>query len=150
MASPEVHADQVNGLPPSPKPHAKPGRKRMGTDVFVPVTMKVEPSELATIEMIAKASKRSRSDVMREMLSSGLRSAMESAFGPGGAGEGPEADAGDGGDAPSGGRTVVSCAMDPDALAVLGALSGDGRGSRSETLRRAIAEGLAVAGGADA
>lgn len=54
------------------KPKAKPGRKCMGTEVFVPVTMKVEPSELATIEMIAKASKRSLSDVMCEMLSYGL------------------------------------------------------------------------------
>ena len=29
---------------------SKPGRKRMSNEAFVPVTMKVEPSELATIE----------------------------------------------------------------------------------------------------
>lgn len=66
----------------SKKPHAKPGRKRMGKEVFVPVTMKVEPSELSTIEMIAKASRRSRSDVMREMVSLGMEQMLESAFAP--------------------------------------------------------------------
>lgn len=64
------------------KPKAKPGRKRMGTEVFVPVTIKVEPSELATIEMIAKASRRSRSDVMREMVTLGLKQMLETAFAP--------------------------------------------------------------------
>lgn len=69
------------------KPKSKPGRKRMGKDVFVPVTMKVEPSELATIEMIAKASRRSRSDVMREMVTLGMEQMLKSAFAPKGKGE---------------------------------------------------------------
>jgi DNA-binding Lrp family transcriptional regulator len=59
----------------------------MGKEVFVPVTMKVEPSELATIEMIAKASKRSRSDVMREMVTLGMQQMLECAFAPKGEGE---------------------------------------------------------------
>ena len=63
-----------DGKSSNEKPKAKPGRKCMGTEVFVPVTMKVEPSELATIEMIAKANKRSLSDVMCEMLSYGIAS----------------------------------------------------------------------------
>lgn len=71
------------------KRKAKPGRKRMGKEVFVPVTMKVEPSELATIEAIAKASARSRSDVMREMVTLGMERMLESAFAPQG-GKGPE------------------------------------------------------------
>lgn len=65
-----------------PKKKERPGRKRVGTDVLVPVTMKIEPSELAMIETIAKASKRSRSDLMREMLSYGFEHMMEEAFGP--------------------------------------------------------------------
>jgi hypothetical protein len=34
----------------------------MSKEVFVPVTMKVEPSELSTIEMIARVGKRSSFD----------------------------------------------------------------------------------------
>ncbi len=64
------------------KPKGRPGRKRMGKDVFVPVPMKVEPSELSTIEVIAKASRRSRSDVMREMVSLGMERMPETAFAP--------------------------------------------------------------------
>jgi DNA-binding MarR family transcriptional regulator len=71
------------------KKKSKPGRKRMGKEVFVPVTMKVEPSELATIEAIAKASSRSRSDVMREMVTLGMERMLESAFAPQGE-KGPE------------------------------------------------------------
>ncbi len=79
---PANKAESQPGHAQAAKSKAKPGRKRMGQDVFVPVTMKVEPSELATIEAIAKASGRSRSDVMREMLSYGLSHMLEQAFAP--------------------------------------------------------------------
>lgn len=72
--------DQPNNSKSSPK--GKPGRKRLGDEPFVPVTVKVEPSDLATINLIAKSSHRSRSDVMREMLTYGLEHMMEEAFGP--------------------------------------------------------------------
>lgn len=78
----------TSGEPLPAKPHARPGRKRMGEEPFVPVTMKVEPADLATINAIAKASHRSRSDVMREMLSYGLAHVMERAFGGGDDGDG--------------------------------------------------------------
>lgn len=68
------------------KGKGKPGRKRMGQEVFVSVAMKVEPSDLAAINMIAKCSRRSRSDVMREILSYGLAHMMEQAFGEEGSG----------------------------------------------------------------
>lgn len=68
------------------KGKGKLGRKRMGQEVFVPVTMKAEPSDLATINMIAKYSHRSRSDVMREVLSYGLAHMMGQAFGEEGSG----------------------------------------------------------------
>lgn len=82
--------DSVTEKGKTRKQKSKPGRKRMGKEVFVPVTMKVEPSELATIEMIAKASKRSRSDVMREMVTLGMQQMLESAFAPKGESESGE------------------------------------------------------------
>lgn len=124
------------------EPKAKPGRKRMGTDVFVPVTVKVEPSELATIEMIAKASKRSRSDVMREMLSYGLAHMMETAF----AGS-PTFGAGRPQATTTGRRsTVATTVLDEGTLALMDGLVGSGRGRRSDVLRRALDEGLTAAG----
>lgn len=78
----EAVSDNATPRKAKPRKKAKPGRKRMGKEVFVPVTMKVEPSELATIEMIAKASKRSRSDVMREMVTLGMQQMLECAFAP--------------------------------------------------------------------
>lgn len=110
----------------------------MGTDVFVPVTMKVEPSELATIEAIAKASGRSRSDVMREMLSYGLEHVMERAF----AGS-PTFGAGEG-SGPK--RTVVSTVLPPESLSAVDALVDAGMGTQSAVVRQAIEEGLRLAG----
>jgi hypothetical protein len=77
-----AYADEQREWAESPKQKTKgkPGRKCLGTDVFVPVTMKVEPSELAIIESIAKCLHRSRSDVMREVLLSGLGHMMSQAF----------------------------------------------------------------------
>jgi hypothetical protein len=54
----------------------------MGRDVFVPVRMKLEPSELATIEARAKAGGRSRFDVMCEMVTLGIERMLESVFAP--------------------------------------------------------------------
>lgn len=140
---PAQQQEEPRGAAPKVK-KAKPGRKRMGQDVFVPVTMKVEPSELATIEMIARASRRSRSDVMREMLSYGLAHVMESAFaGSPTFGAGP----GTSGEAPARGRsTVATTVLDADTLALVDALVGSGRGRRSDVLRRALDEGLTSAG----
>jgi predicted transcriptional regulator len=129
---------------PQERPKGKPGRKRLGDEVFVPVTMKVEPAELATINAIAKASHRSRSDVMREMLSYGLAHMMESAFSDSGAKASrresvPAAD-------PDGGRVLAATSLPPDLLAQVDALSRPGDRGRSAAMRRAVEEGLRVAG----
>lgn len=114
-----------------------PGRKRLGDEVLVPVTMKVEPSELATIGSIARYSHRSRSDVMREMLSYGLAHVMGEAFGGGSVSETNCAAARDAGE-----RVVSSALLTPEELDVVDALGASGMGSRSAVVRRAVEEGL--------
>lgn len=134
----------------SPRSKGRPGRKRLGDEVFVPVTVKVEPSELATIESIAKYSGCSRSDVMRQMLSYGLAHVMQSAFG-GGTASGPVIS----GDGPQGGaedkpRTVVGTYLPSYALDVIGVLGKTTGQSRSKVLRTAVERALdAVPGGED-
>lgn len=130
-----------------------PAGKRGGAAPLVPFTLMIDPNDLATVRAIARASQRTASDVMREMLSYGQAHMLERAFAPAdgqGAPSATAADVGKAGPKPSRRRRVVGAAMDPDALAVLDAMAGDGRGARPDALRRAIAEGLAVAeGGAD-
>lgn len=136
----------------APKPKSRPGRKRLGDEPFVPVTMKVEPAELATINTISRYSGRSRSDVMRELLSLGLARMMGSAFGDG---EAPtRADAPTSANAPAptlsgvtvNARKVVSSKLDADTLLVVAALGDGTRGSRSAVVRSALEHGLALAG----
>lgn len=88
------------------------------------VTMKVEPAELATINSIAKFSGRSRSDVMREMLSYGLAHVMAGAFGEGAS------------------DAVETVELGADEAAVVDALSAAGHGSREDVVREAIERGL--------
>lgn len=126
----------------------EPARKRKNAAALVPFTVMVEPGDLATVEAIARASGRTMGDVMREALSHGMGHMLEKAFGPDDAQEDePPADAIEPEHKPSRRRKVVSAAIDPDALAVLSAMAGEERGARSDVLRRAIAEGLAVAEG---
>lgn len=133
-----------------------PVHKRKGKAALVPFTVMLDPADLATAQMIADASKRSVGDIMRELLSYGLAHKLEQAFAPAAtqsatppteahatptaqaSPEEPEPN-------PSRRRNPVSAALDPNALAVLEALAGNERGKRSNILRRAIAEGLAVA-----
>jgi hypothetical protein len=84
---------------------------------------------------------------MREMLSYGQAHMLKKAFGHADASAQDTPPAAEPESRQSRRRKVVGAAMDPDALAVLDAMAGDGRGARPDALRRAIAEGLAVAGG---
>lgn len=132
----------------SPRSKGRPGRKRLGDEVFVPVTVKVEPSELATIESIAKYSGRSRSDVIREMLSYGLAHVMQSAFGGGTAGSPAISDDGAKGGAEDKSRTVVGTYLPSYALDVIGVLGQTTGQSRSKVLRTAVERALdAMPGG---
>lgn len=124
------------------RPKGRPGRKRLRDEVFVPVTVKVEPSELATIESIAKNSDRSRSDVMREMLSYGLAHVMQSAFGGGmPSEEDPDDKRG------TSKRVVVGTYLPPYEIDVIEAMSQITRQSRSKVLRTAVERALGGAEG---
>lgn len=126
-----------------------PARKRRGAAALVPFTVMVEPADLSTVEAISKASRRSMGDVMREMLSYGMEHMLEKAFAPADVQKDDLSAAvtDESEPKPPRRRTPVSAAMDSDALAVLSAMAGDERGARSDVLRRAIAEGLALTGG---
>lgn len=113
----------------------------------MPVTMKVESAELATIESIAKYSGRSRSDVMREMLSYGLAHVMKGAFGGGVAGDSAPADEAAEDDTVSGTRTVVGTYLPSYALDVISALGKTTGQSRSKVLRTAVERALDSASG---
>lgn len=126
---------------------ARPGRKRLGEEVFVPVTIKVEPAELATIESIAKYSGRSRSDVMRQMLSYGLAHMMQAAFG---GSDSAGAEPSPASEAPDRSRTIVGTYLPAYELDVLGTMSDIAHQSRSKVLRRAIERALPDAPGGEA